>query len=96
MKYDWKDTTIYSQSDKDRDLQEWSIASLDLSVHRHIDYPGRWLMTARGDDLQRRGLTSRNIKDAKQEALRLLYEIRKTRLARAFDACGQHGVDVEG
>ncbi len=71
---EWKDTTSYSRGERgDAEPRSWSLKAMnsEISVHRHIDYPGRWMVTAcvgRGRSELRKLLSSLELKDAKDEA----------------------------
>lgn len=70
MKIEWKDDTIYSQSDADRTPRTWTarVGDLKIVVTRHINHdPDRWLL--RTDWFGDRLLDSRDVEEAKRQAI---------------------------
>ena len=69
---EWKDTTSYSQSDKERIPRSWTIKSVELSitVHRHRDYDKDvWLLSCVNLHIDCKQLGNKDIELAKNEAL---------------------------
>jgi hypothetical protein len=69
----WKDTTSYSYTDKERIPRIWeaTIGSIRLSVHRYVGLDG-WYLSTNPDICTTRGLHSKTHEEAKQEAIRLM------------------------
>src|SRR5690606_15197937 len=72
----WKDTTSYSQGERGTiEPRTWTISTgdvllrLDVTVTRHIDYPGEWLLICRQLNM-RFALKSEDLGAAKSEALK--------------------------
>ena len=72
---EWEDTTSYSRDAK-REPRTWtikygeeSVTPLSVTVTRHINYPGEWLLVCRELNLQL-ALGSEDIEGAKTEALK--------------------------
>uniref|UniRef100_A0A6H2A083 Uncharacterized protein n=1 Tax=viral metagenome TaxID=1070528 RepID=A0A6H2A083_9ZZZZ len=72
----WKDETSYSISDKERMPSIWEarINAIDICVHRHIHYPGKWLLASRYIGIEKKELNSNDIDEAKKEALFIVYK----------------------
>jgi hypothetical protein len=75
-KPEWKDETSYSRGDTKREPRTWtikhgegSVTPLRVTVTRHINYPGEWLLVCRELNLQL-ALGSEDIEGAKTEALK--------------------------
>ena len=70
----WKDTTIHSQSDTAREtgVVECSAGDLRIVVHRHIEAPGRWLLTCEPTLYKHCHLKADELEAAKKEALILV------------------------
>ena len=79
----WDDVSSYSRGDTDRTPNEWRYADADLRlwVHRHISYPGVWLLTA-PPFAECRKLNSTDIEKAKEEAVAFV----RDRLTKALAA----------
>jgi predicted YcjX-like family ATPase len=74
----WEDTTSYSQGERGKtEPRTWTISTgdvlrrLDVTVTRHIDYPGEWLLICRQLNV-RHALKSEELEPAKTEALKSL------------------------
>jgi hypothetical protein len=82
----WKDASSYSKSDTDRSPNCWvaKAGNLRLTLHRHIHYPkDTWLLSC-APFFDKRVLLSKDIVEAKSEALSLVRpEIQKVALALA-------------
>lgn len=74
-KPEWKDETSYSRADTDRTPRTWVLESklLRVTVHRHIYYPGKWLLSCERVSVDTIPLESTEIDDAKREAVRVVY-----------------------
>lgn len=73
MRTKWKDISSYSRGDRDRTPHSWEckVAGIRLVVTRHIHHdPSDWLV--RCGILPERVLKSKDIDDAKAEALAML------------------------
>jgi len=70
----WEDKTTYSRDDNERipQILEARINSIGICVHRHIRYPGKWLLTSKYLFIDKMELKSENIDDAKKEALSIV------------------------
>src|SRR5690348_13889105 len=68
---DWVDATTYGQNEKERVPRIWylKLGNVIVRVHRHIDYPERWMMQSQRLDINLRLLLSTDINQAKIEAL---------------------------
>ena len=72
MMYAWSDTTSYSQSEKgERTPRAWTFTTplLRVGVHRHIHQPGVWFVSCHQIDIDRRELISKDVDEARAEAL---------------------------
>lgn len=72
----WEDETTYSQNDKKRipSIFVFYAGKLRIVVHRHIHYPeDQWLLSCYGI-FDKYKLSHKDIKDAKNEALRIVKE----------------------
>lgn len=81
----WKDTSRFSQSDKERVPNEFmlTVGKFKLIVHRHIYYPKDvWVASCRPYVFEHCELESKDIKEAKCQAADMLYVI----LRDAIDA----------
>lgn len=67
--YTWYDTTGYSRSPTTYSMRT---THLCITVHRHIDNPGKWHLSCRELGFDRRELESDKISDAKTEAVTLV------------------------
>lgn len=68
MSVKWLDTTGYGSYA----TKSWSLrlnSLLTIGVHRHIDYPGQWLLTCYDLRIESHVLAAANADRAKQEAL---------------------------
>lgn len=72
----WEDTTSYSRGERGTiEPRAWTISTgdvllrLDVTVTRHIDYPGEWLLICRQLNV-RHALKSEELEAAKVEALK--------------------------
>ena len=67
----WKDKSTFSQGDKERITWLFCINTnrLSIQVHRHVHYPGEWLLTCRQIGIEHHVLKSKTINSAKREAI---------------------------
>lgn len=68
----WKDVTSFSQGDTDRTPRSWTANAgrIRIDVHRHIHYPPDvWLLSCDALRIDNNELPSRDIEDAKCEAV---------------------------
>jgi hypothetical protein len=77
VKPQWEDVSSFSQNDKERIPNCFAIRfgdrSLKLTVHRHIHYkPDQWLASCQPDLFRQKLLESKDIEEAKVEALHRL------------------------
>jgi hypothetical protein len=74
--FDWKDGTSYSRGDKDRTPRDWraTIDGMVVIVHRHIHYPGLWLVSCADLGVDTVPLDASEVGAAKREALRFLHD----------------------
>jgi hypothetical protein len=73
----WKDTTSFSQREKDRAPRTWQRwdGLLRMTVHRHIHYPpDRWLLSC-DPWFDKRELSSVDATKAKAEAVELVMQV---------------------
>jgi hypothetical protein len=75
----WKNTSSFSQNEKDRTPNEWTLkipaAGLSICVHRHIHYPpDQWMFSCNRLDISCKLLASKSIDDAKAEAVEIVEE----------------------
>lgn len=73
---EWVDTTSYQRGDDKRVPSIWNFYAgrLRICVHRHIHYPkDQWLLTSE-PFYDKWELVSKDIEDAKQEAINLVDE----------------------
>lgn len=66
----WMDTTSYSRGEKNRVPRVWRVdlGKVDITVHRHIDYPDAWMLKCNYLGLNRE-LSSKEVEAAKHEAV---------------------------
>jgi hypothetical protein len=72
MALEWRDISSFSREDKDRTPRAFELRteSMRVAVHRHMYYPGRWMLSVYGTlEVQMRPLEAEDIEDAKAEAL---------------------------
>jgi hypothetical protein len=72
---EWKDTSSFSQNDKDRTPREWTakVGLFRVTVHHHMHYePDAWLLSTVPDLFERQELGSTEIEKAKAQALALV------------------------
>lgn len=77
MAIEFKDTTSYSRDEKDRTPRTWQahIGKFSITVTRHINYdPDVWIAMTSPDILDKKVLKSKDIEDAKKEAIDLFRE----------------------
>jgi predicted YcjX-like family ATPase len=104
----WKDTTSYSQGSRGQsEPRSWTISTgetllrLDVTVTRHLDYPGEWLLVCRQLDM-RHALKSDELEAAKAEALKdIAWELERhletvKRMQAATSAHGPAGDERDG
>ena len=76
MSVHWKDISSWSRTEKDRsEPKSWEaqIGMFRLIVHRYIHYPpDAWLASCRADVFQKLELKSKDIDEAKREAVEKL------------------------
>lgn len=79
----WIDATSYSQNNTDRTPRTWEIrlGGLQLTVTRHIHYPGSWIMKCE-PFFSSKDLENIDVETAKTTAL----EMTKAELRIALDA----------
>lgn len=67
----WEDVTSYSQGEKDRTPRSFQCQAswLRIKVHRHMDYPGKWLLSTVPSLFDSDVLSAADIDVAKSEAL---------------------------
>lgn len=69
---EWKDSSSWSKADVDRTPKSWTthIGRFRLVVHRHRDYePDQWLATCYPDVFRQFELASRDVDEAKYQAV---------------------------
>jgi hypothetical protein len=74
----WKDTTSFSQGEKDRTPRCWTAKAgrVQIVVHRHIHFPpDAWLLSCAALRIDNRQLKSKDVDEAKQEAVRIVREL---------------------
>jgi len=82
----WKDVTTISQDAKHGpSVFETRLGRFRLVVHRHIHYPANVWLASCESALNKRELASRDIEDAKSEAVAMLRAV----LVTALDAMGE-------
>lgn len=74
---EWKDRTSYSRDDKVREPRTWvwdTGQNVHVTVTRHIDYPGRWVVMAQWQfrEVVWQLLNSELLEDAKVEAVEVV------------------------
>jgi hypothetical protein len=71
---EWKDITIYSQGDKERvpSVLEAKIDGFNIRVHRHIYYPGTWLLSCHQLGIDNKDLKTDTFRIAETVALNFL------------------------
>ena len=95
----WNDITSYSRNNKERVPQTWELKrdSLRIRVSRHINYePDQWLLSCREFGIDNHLLKSKNIEEAKNEALVLLYYAAKAMMGElkiSLQLSGVTGLD---
>lgn len=80
----WRDTTTFSQSDKERVPRSFEriFGDFRLCVHRHIHYPpDTWLATCHPEIFMQRPLQAKTVADAQHEATLLLQQKLEAALA---------------
>lgn len=82
MKKQWKDCSTFSRMDKERIPSTWKlkVGNVSICVHRHIHYPGKWLLSC---DLffNNRELKPEGIEQAKCQAVAMV----QVELQKAID-----------
>ena len=76
MKLYWKDATSYPKGDKiaEREARVWetTINGFEISMHRHVDYPDTWLLTAQAFGIEHMDLSTKTFEDAENKAIDIL------------------------
>ena len=67
----WRDTSSYSQGKVRGEPSIWEAVIIDfvVKVHRHIDYPGTWLLTCHSMSLGKHDLGTYVLEIAKKKAV---------------------------
>lgn len=84
-KLKWRDETSFSRHEADRTPKTWTLeaAPLKLVVHRHLHYPGSWLVSVRGmDSIDMRPLKAKDSEAAKVEAVGIVVAALRSALSR--------------
>jgi hypothetical protein len=72
----WKNTTNYSQTERDRTPREWTIEpakGLRIIIHHYLGCGDAWFVSCHGINLSQRQLQNIDVEDAKSEALSVVY-----------------------
>ena len=76
MKLYWIDVTSYNESEKiaGREARTWetTINGFKILIHRHIDYPDTWLLTAQAFGIENIDLSTNTFDDAENKAINKL------------------------
>ncbi|MDI9413476.1 MAG: hypothetical protein QM401_07870 [Bacillota bacterium] len=70
----WKDVTSYSRGDKERipNTLKAEICGFPIVIHRHIHYPGTWLLSCYGLNLTNVDLSTDDFNEAERNAVAFL------------------------
>lgn len=72
---EWKDETSYSRGELGKvepDTWVLHLPTTRIAVHRHINHPGKWVLTCRRLGIELRELDADDVETAKRVALQLL------------------------
>lgn len=73
---EWKDETSYARGERGEvEPRTWGIVREDLgriTVHRHRDYPGAWMLAVYRIGIERLVLKSKTAEEAQSEALKMI------------------------
>ena len=73
MKLHWVDATSYDKSEKiaEREARVWetTINGFKILIHRHVDYPDTWLLTAQAFGIEHMDLLTNTFEVAENKAI---------------------------